>query len=835
MACLTGQSRCIQEKKGSTLCESEFQIGNSGHNREDIALNSLALLVEGYLESAGFKILEEYEHCVVADRFVFAEDRDTRIVWTIPEGQKMDRYESVLRASVSMLRSKHPDAKATVLSSSRSGFSRPLQQELNDQRIRILVPIQFFDTEFKFERAPKAASAIKDIRSTKILSQRVCQPYSAEGVTVDTSPEGDLLDTLSEELSASNTSTVRIVVGRAGMGKTFLFRAVFAHLYKRFMKAKAQQGSALRPIPLLPDHMKDLYALRTELLIENFLRTDVASPVTRGTFEWLLVNGFTIWLLDGLDELLTGDPGFFDYLLELITRPGSQAKIVIWSRDSLLTTSDAFMEFQELCAGSDRTTQVYRLSPWGRASRRHFAWISLEGRHPSNGESDTREISRFLENIERSPSLRNLSGVPFYCDVLLRQSRDGSIPEFSDEVVMLDHLIEEMIQREIDKGLIDRKAFQPDGLRDWLEQLAVNYVEEGCYTEIDSDEALEYGKLVLLDHITEEVEMHILLSLLRFPLFSAGTESGKVGFAHDLIAEALAARYYARKLPSEPISIARRVSSVDLDDPIRLRFMAQNLEPHNEADIVLALRTASLQENAYKTMLSLLMMVRPDRDQLKRLQVNLEGAVLSSVGFVNRDLSGVSFRQTDLSNSLFNNCDLRGAKFEGAFLNRTKFVGRTDLEGADFGDLMRVQSFYVGKSFLDNDAVIRDWVEKTTGRRRPINQPCPTALQVTHLFRKFVTPMGIPRRDGLKREGLLAGRRFTGAPKPKECLDAVVRHGFLVGPDHRDKFKRAAGDKYGDIIRLVRDSSVSQALGVLVAELCRRRSCTHELRSSPNL
>ena len=30
VACLAGQSRCIQEKRGSTMLESEFQIGNSG-------------------------------------------------------------------------------------------------------------------------------------------------------------------------------------------------------------------------------------------------------------------------------------------------------------------------------------------------------------------------------------------------------------------------------------------------------------------------------------------------------------------------------------------------------------------------------------------------------------------------------------------------------------------------------------------------------------------------------------------------------------------------------------------------------------------------------------
>ena len=29
VACLTRQSRCLQEKRGSTMFESQFQIGNS--------------------------------------------------------------------------------------------------------------------------------------------------------------------------------------------------------------------------------------------------------------------------------------------------------------------------------------------------------------------------------------------------------------------------------------------------------------------------------------------------------------------------------------------------------------------------------------------------------------------------------------------------------------------------------------------------------------------------------------------------------------------------------------------------------------------------------------
>ena len=333
----------------------------------------------------------------------------------------------------------------------------------------------------------------------------------------------------------------------------------------------------------------------------------------------------------------------------------------------------------------------------------------------------------------------------------------------------------------------------------------------------------------MVDDIGEEVEQHILLSLLQFPLFAAGNESGRVGFAHDLIAEALAARYYARRLRSEPLDVGRRVSSVDLQDPIRLRFIAQYLDPGSDGPIVSAMNSANVQEKTFKVLLSLLLIVRPERDLLKRLPLNLEGASLSEVNFSNRNLSGLSFRQADLSHSRFQDCDLRNTQFEGAFMNRTRFVGSTDLAGADFGDLARIQSLYANSRFVESDSDLRAWAMEATGRSRPTGQPCPAAQQLAQLFGKFVSPMGTPRRDELKRDGLLAGKRYSAAPRPEDCLSAAGRHGYLVGPDHRGRFRRAAGDKYGEIVRLVRDSRVSQGLGVVVSELCRRRGCTHEL------
>lgn len=281
-------------------------------------MESLLPLVRGYFESANFKILFQEAECLVADKLVFGQERDTWTVWTIPPRFEVGRYEATLRASISTVRRNYPDARAYVLSQSRRGLSREFQQELSDQQIRFLVPIQFFDAAFKVEEAPKAASAIADIRSLDILDKRVPQPYKLQTLSGEVLEGPDLLDPLIADLSKAATPSVRVVVGRAGIGKSFLFRALFASLYGNFLQAKASLGTKPRPIPLLPEHIKGIYALRTELLIDNFLRTDVASPVPRETFEWLLVNGFTTWLLDGLDELYAGDPSFFEYLMTLV-------------------------------------------------------------------------------------------------------------------------------------------------------------------------------------------------------------------------------------------------------------------------------------------------------------------------------------------------------------------------------------------------------------------------------------------------------------------------------------------------------------------------------------
>lgn len=109
-------------------------------------------------------------------------------------------------------------------------------------------------------------------------------------------------------------------------------------------------------------------------------------------------------------------------------------------------------------------------------------------------------------------------------------------------------------------------------------------------------------------------------------------------------------------------------------------------------------------------------------------------------------------------------------------------------------------------------------------------EPCPTALQAAHIFGKYITPLGEPRRDDLKRGGSLAGRHFGGAASADACLKVAVRCGYVNGPDYRDRFRRAEGDKYAEMVTFVREGAMSDGIRRLIAGLCRRRGCLHRLR-----
>lgn len=793
-------------------------------------MHDLGELTCGYLESSGFTIVDKSESLVIADRPFVGSDRDTWVVWPIAPGEDTSFIEPQLGPQVRKVLLNYPDAKGFIVTTGAPAFSKDFTADLRDsfgQRINYRAAVEFFDAEFKFERARSALSAIQELRSADASAHRVPQPYSID----DARPErsADLFPHLLSVVSKADRPSVHIVVGRAGIGKSVLFQALFSELYERFIESKAARKVSRRPIPLLPAHRRDAFGLRTELIVESFLNTEVASPIKRNLFEWLLVNGFMVWLLDGLDELYAGDPTFFDYLLDLITRKGSRAQIVVCCRDSLLTTCDAFAEFREWCAGDATSVQVYRLEPWDRGSKRLLAYLALEKRRPHSGDRESESVAAFMQRVDESPSLKAVSDLPYYCRLLIDLHERGELRQFDNDLELVDFAVERMIAREQEKGILDLGLFVPHGLQDWLQDIAAEYVESGM-VGVSRDQASLYGQLVLRDDVHEQRRADALTTLLQFPLFTEGSAGQSVRFAHDLIAESLAARAYLRALARQAANVGHRLGALpNPTDSTLLRHMAARIGPNEEAAIRVSLVSGEATDRGFRNLLALIMHARPQRDLLRKLSASIEGRDLSDLVFENRDLGGFSFRNANLSRTRFRNCDLRRAMFEGAILQETRFEEGNQLDNAEFGDLTRVRSLYEGRRRLETHEQITDWLERVTGVPARREEPCPAALQLRHLFGKYVKPLGEPRRDELKYDALLAGKRFEGAPSTEECVKSACRRGFLVGPDFRDRYRRAEGDRYAEMVRLVRDARISEEIGKLLAETCRRRGCVHQL------
>ena len=81
-------------------------------------MRELRLLAEGYLEANGYRVVDQDQHGLIFDKLVFGQDRDTVLLWTVPDEHDIGQWESVLRREIPKRRANYPDAKAYVLASS---------------------------------------------------------------------------------------------------------------------------------------------------------------------------------------------------------------------------------------------------------------------------------------------------------------------------------------------------------------------------------------------------------------------------------------------------------------------------------------------------------------------------------------------------------------------------------------------------------------------------------------------------------------------------------------------------------------------------------------------
>jgi hypothetical protein len=109
--------------------------------------------------------------------------------------------------------------------------------------VSIRVPIQFFDTPYNWEESRDAPSSLRELRDigNAVSYRRAPQPYSD---VLEGTSGPDLFPVLLSGLTSRvpDRRSIRVVVGPAGIGKSYLYQALFAELYDGFIKDKAEHN-----------------------------------------------------------------------------------------------------------------------------------------------------------------------------------------------------------------------------------------------------------------------------------------------------------------------------------------------------------------------------------------------------------------------------------------------------------------------------------------------------------------------------------------------------------------------------------------------------------------
>ena len=343
-------------------------------------MTDLLSQVEQYLQADDYTTYPlQLGRGVFAERPGPAATIERLYVWVpeIARGQSFAPQERPYLNRFRQANEQHPSAtKFFVVPTRASLGTRFIQEARRLHRVGTRVPIQFFDTAFRWENNESAATTAQLLkrRGDEIDRKRIEQPFIAQGRY---DAEGD---DLVQELHARFRDRrrkigIHIVQGPAGIGKSYLFSSLFARLHEDFTRAKREQLRVwARPMPILPEY--DAGQQRLTGLLASFIQTEMERHISQEVFDWMLANGQSIWMLDGLEEIMARDVNFSERILESFTRPNTNGEptILICLRDSLMNTNQTIIDF---CDEYSDYTTVYTLRRWNEKSIWSFSKSSI--------------------------------------------------------------------------------------------------------------------------------------------------------------------------------------------------------------------------------------------------------------------------------------------------------------------------------------------------------------------------------------------------------------------------------------------------------------------------
>jgi len=625
----------------------------------------------------------------------------------------------------------------------------------------------------------------------------------------------DILDLFLQKFSGQSGTGLHLVVGPAGMGKSVLFEDLFSRLYAGFQESRKRLRSSPRPLPLVPEYLQGAMAPTLRGLVHAFLRTEFAASIEMETFQWMMVNGFGIWLIDGLDELVESDTDFFNELLEILTKPGSIAPtIMLLLRDSLLTTNQNFREFLDEYRGN---VTIYELSRWDNSSKWAFARIELKAQ----------QVEPFMKMLQTHEELNSLSSIPFYCRLLMEEYKGNRLRESYSEQELLSSAMSGIMEREYGKGLLDKKLLPLERLLELLQDLASDNAAVN-FQGLTQESIKVYTQILLPKGLDQETVNRLTTHMVQLAVFRQGAAPGSVRFAQEILEHFLFGECLYRDFCTDEVRFLHELSRQFIPvDWVTLKIVASKARDEGKIDRLLyLLKRGGLSDIAFRNVLQICAYVVKDPVRLK--SVPFEGRKIPGIKFSELDFRGVSFRECDLTDVEFGKCLLQDATFEDAIISRTVFFlnDAGDLKGALFGKMGRLYSIRTqprGSEIEDKRA--REWLQRHTGMVEPLVNPCDAALQLRYLFSKFICPDGTTKRAILGRPAALGGKEYFDRGK---TLEVAIRHGYLISEvRYRDRIGKCEGDKSKEMVNYVMDLTLSPGLRTLLDDICRVRNCQH--------
>lgn len=816
-------------------------------------------LVHNGLEGSTFVVEDERQAKRGQSGFLIIRDIRAdmvHLIWTppgtgeVPEEQFNEILQS-LRKEIQEVSSRYRSFRCYVIPPALEGYT-----SLRDIA-ELTIPARFFDKpiiEEALKQRPDVATILAEIRQrTKPLlgnlvqrpaEERVDQPYVE---LKNWTPHGegrDLFQVLQETLKrVPQGPEIYLIIGSAGAGKTVLFQALLRDLFDYFQKQKRRGRLFPRPVPLVPEYIRrGVHQPRVADVVVGYVARETAVEVCEGprternndqvnlkVFEWLLTHGFQMWLLDGLDEIYAGDEEFKDNLLNYITTPYNQARLLIFLRKTLTYRLRDFLDY----IVEDPAVRVYELTDWDRDCKRVLAWIRLAGHRPDRVTPEPPRVTDFLTWVEEPP-LGEITGLPYYCSLLAEEfkQRGGRLPVF-DEFSILEQIISSIVDRERRKGILRDEDFEKgqESLQEWLETVALEAYGQN-FEAISEDTVREYAEAVLQEGLDPDHRKDVLTTLLQFPLLDPGPAPGTLRFKHELVAEYLAGRYWLKRLDSDPQGVGQGLGTrTDLSESLVLRFMASKVSHDSRLrNALLRALTGHVSDGrVFANLLQLLLTGSPqERDVLIRYRISVEAQDLSYLCFENKELQGVSFQNCVLRGTIFRRCWLQGSNFEGALMQHTVFenLDSQALVGARFGSLDRFYIIVTDGRVISDLQEMRKWVQRVTNTTPAGPLRCPATLQLYRLFSKYVDPLtGRFRHDVLSSRALKRGVVYPGAPSPDKCVEACQRAGYLMPEDwrHRIPINRSRLD---EIVPFLTRWELSEGLRRLLGHLC-SSTCPH--------